>query len=68
MPADPSYQLDNPVTAAATSSIGGATVAVTGKPFRGEEILGGILVGFGALLLIGLRLRRRRVPAAVPHD
>jgi hypothetical protein len=65
MPADPSYQLVNPVTAAATSVIGGATVPVTGKPFRGEEILAGILVGFGALLLVGLRLRRRRVTTSV---
>jgi hypothetical protein len=68
VPADPSYQLDNPVTAAATSSIGGATVAVTGKPFGAEEILAGVLVGFGAMLLIGLRLRRRRVTASVVRN
>jgi hypothetical protein len=43
------------------SAIAGATVAVTGKPFLGEEILAGALI-FGGMAALGL-VRRRRAAA-----
>jgi hypothetical protein len=55
--ADPAFQLDNSPTASVP--IAGATLAVTGKPFLGEELLAGSLVLLGSGLLLGLRLRRR---------
>lgn len=45
--------------ASCSSAIAGATVAVTGKPFLGEELLAGVLVAGGGLVLV-LALRRRR--------
>ncbi|HEY1829553.1 MAG TPA: hypothetical protein VGG38_04840 [Acidimicrobiales bacterium] len=52
---DGSFVVD---AATCSSAIAGATVAVTGKPFRAEEYLAGALVG-GGLLALGLVLRRR---------
>jgi hypothetical protein len=68
MPADPAYQVDNPNACEASTAITGATVAVTGKPFLGEELLAAVLIGFGSMLLLGLNVRRRRRTAAVIHN
>jgi hypothetical protein len=56
MTADGSFVAD---ASTCSSAIGGATVAVTGKPFRGEEWAAGLLIAGGVVALV-LALRRRR--------
>jgi hypothetical protein len=63
--ADPAFQVDNP----SSCGINGATLSVTGKPVQGEELLAAALFGFGVILLLTLRVRRRRLtPSVVRND
>ncbi|HLG93093.1 MAG TPA: hypothetical protein VKY15_08970 [Acidimicrobiales bacterium] len=57
---DPVFEVVAPATAASTTSIGQATTAQTSKPLLLEELMAGVLVLVGGLLLAWLHLRRRR--------